>query len=91
MGVWALQGEYAALVTAGVLSFEDGLRLVKLRGEKMQSLVEEAARAPGGRRHGMLSVAGLERDVLERICQEAATEARKQRKEETLRETWQVG
>ncbi|MDZ7295574.1 MAG: ACP S-malonyltransferase, partial [candidate division KSB1 bacterium] len=29
-------GEYSALVAAGALSFEDGLRLVKRRGELMQ-------------------------------------------------------
>merc|ERR1719487_2532568 len=29
-------GEYTALCMAGVLTFEDGLKLVKLRGEAMQ-------------------------------------------------------
>ncbi len=29
-------GEYSALVAAGALTFEDGLRLVRLRGELMQ-------------------------------------------------------
>ena len=58
-------GEYTALTFAGALSFEDGLRLVKLRAEAMQ------AAAADGPPQGMLSVVGLERPVLERLCLEA--------------------
>merc|ERR1719272_2218830 len=50
-------GEYTALCAAGVFSFEDGLKLVKLRGEAMQ----EAA-AIGDQL--MLSVAGLDKAKL---------------------------
>jgi [acyl-carrier-protein] S-malonyltransferase len=57
-------GEYTALCAAGVFSFEDGLKLVKLRGEAMQ----EAA-AIGDQ--NMLSVAGLEKPVLQDLCQKA--------------------
>jgi len=57
-------GEYTALCAAGVMTFEDGLRLVKLRGEAMQ----EAA-AVGKQK--MLSVAGLEREKLEELCKQA--------------------
>mmetsp|Transcript_90748 Transcript_90748/g.194638 ORF Transcript_90748/g.194638 Transcript_90748/m.194638 type:complete len:494 (-) Transcript_90748:209-1690(-) len=57
-------GEYTALCAAGVLSFEDALKLVKLRGEAMQ----EAA-AIG--KQAMLSVVGLERNVLEGLCTQA--------------------
>jgi len=60
-------GEYTALCAAGVFSFEDGLKLVKLRGEAMQ----EAA-ATGSKKQLMLSVAGLEKDKLEPLCREAA-------------------
>ncbi len=35
-------GEYSALVTAGVLSFEEGLKLVKIRSEQMQAATEDA-------------------------------------------------
>eukprot|EP00249_Psilotum_nudum_P018593 c26879_g1_i1 orf=354-1481(+) len=35
-------GEYTALAFAGVFSFEDGLKLVKLRGEAMQALCDAA-------------------------------------------------
>lgn len=54
-------GEYTALAAAGVFSFEDGLRLVHLRGQAM----EEAARAQAGT---MASVLGLELPDLESLC-----------------------
>eukprot|EP00898_Chlorokybus_atmophyticus_P005012 jgi/Chlat1/5511/Chrsp360S05337 len=47
-------GEYPALVFAGALSFEDALKLVKVRAESM------AAAAQLGRPHKMLSVIGLD-------------------------------
>ena len=53
-------GEYTALVFAGVLSFEDALRVVQQRGQAMQ----EAADAALG---GMVSILGLERPLVERI------------------------
>jgi len=58
-------GEYTALCAAGVVDFEDGLRLVKLRGEAMQ----EAATAS---QQLMVSVVGLERIVLDDLCDKAA-------------------
>mmetsp|Transcript_173457 Transcript_173457/g.421900 ORF Transcript_173457/g.421900 Transcript_173457/m.421900 type:complete len:411 (-) Transcript_173457:276-1508(-) len=58
-------GEYTALCAAGVMSFEDGLKLVKLRGEAMQE-------AAGLGKQLMLSVAGLEKDKLQPLCVEAA-------------------
>jgi len=61
-------GEYTALCVAGVFSFEDGLKLVKLRGEAM----EEAANTGG--KQLMLSVAGLEGDKLKALCAEALKE-----------------
>eukprot|EP00747_Dinoflagellata_sp_TGD_P162659 gnl/TRDRNA2_/TRDRNA2_180506_c0_seq1.p1 gnl/TRDRNA2_/TRDRNA2_180506_c0~~gnl/TRDRNA2_/TRDRNA2_180506_c0_seq1.p1 ORF type:complete len:556 (-),score=178.71 gnl/TRDRNA2_/TRDRNA2_180506_c0_seq1:73-1740(-) len=57
-------GEYTALAAAGVLSFEDGLRLVKLRGEAMQKATDLVPQS-------MCSVAGLERAKVDKICQEA--------------------
>ena len=57
-------GEYTALVFAGAMSFEDGLRVVKARAESMK-----AAAAAGD--HGMLSVVGLADDAL-RTCVEDA-------------------
>mmetsp|Transcript_43898 Transcript_43898/g.77738 ORF Transcript_43898/g.77738 Transcript_43898/m.77738 type:complete len:406 (-) Transcript_43898:190-1407(-) len=60
-------GEYTALCQAGVFSFEDGLKLVKLRGEAMQEAAQLGKQA-------MLSVAGLEKGVLEKLCEEAKKE-----------------
>lgn len=59
-------GEYTALVAAGVLSFEDGLNLVKIRGEAMQKATEAVPQA-------MCSVAGLDRTKVDRLCEEAKT------------------
>ncbi|WP_042877455.1 malonate decarboxylase subunit epsilon [Cupriavidus necator] len=50
-------GAYAAAVTAGVLSFADALRLVRLRGELM------AQAYPQG--YGMTAIIGLDRSRLE--------------------------
>merc|ERR1711933_646719 len=58
-------GEYTALCTAGVFSFEDGLKLVMLRGEAMQE-------AAGLGKQAMLSVAGIEKAKLEQLCKQAA-------------------
>jgi [acyl-carrier-protein] S-malonyltransferase len=61
-------GEYTALCVAGVFSFEDALMLVKIRGEAMQ----EAATTQG--KQLMLSVAGLDRATLDKICEESRKE-----------------
>ncbi len=58
-------GEYTALVTAGALSFEDGLRLVKLRGEEMQ-------KAGTVNKGTMAAVIGLDTMLTEESCKEAA-------------------
>lgn len=57
-------GEYTALVFAGVLDFEAGLRLVRQRGEAMQQAADATP-------SGMLSILGLDRDRVVAICQEA--------------------
>jgi [acyl-carrier-protein] S-malonyltransferase len=58
-------GELSALTAAGALSFEDGLRLVRLRGELMKHAGEIS---PGG----MAAILGLDLDALDRICIEAS-------------------
>merc|ERR1712217_711832 len=58
-------GEYTAICCAGVLDFEECLKLVKIRGEAMQAATEL-------RPQSMCSVAGLDRPTLEKLCVEAA-------------------
>jgi len=54
-------GEYTALAAAEAFSFEDGLRLVRLRGLAMQGASDQCA-------SGMTSVMGMEQAALEKIC-----------------------
>lgn len=56
-------GEFSALVVAGALSFEDGLRLVAKRAMAMQKCCENE---PGG----MAAILALEDEVVEKVCQE---------------------
>jgi len=58
-------GEYSALVAAGALSFEEGLRLVKIRGELMQRAGEIQ---PGT----MAAIIGLDFDQTREICDAVA-------------------
>ncbi len=60
-------GEYSALVAAGSLDFEEGLRLTRRRGELMAGV---AARTGGM----MAAVLGLPAEEVERICGEAAAD-----------------
>lgn len=57
-------GEYTALCYAGALGFEEGLRIVRLRGEKMH----EACEAEPGT---MASILGLDRDGVRQACERA--------------------
>jgi [acyl-carrier-protein] S-malonyltransferase len=54
-------GEYSALVYAGALTFEDALRLVRLRGELMQ---QAGVEQPGT----MAAVVGLEPGIVAEVC-----------------------
>ena len=58
-------GEFSALVAAGALSFEDGLRLVAARAMAMQKACEAA---PGT----MAAVIGLPNENIEKICAEVS-------------------
>jgi [acyl-carrier-protein] S-malonyltransferase len=54
-------GEFSALVAAGCLSFEDGLRLVAARADAMQKACEQN---PGT----MAAILGLEDAIVEEVC-----------------------
>ena len=56
-------GEFSALVAAGALDFEDGLRLVSIRARAMQKACEAN---PGA----MAAILALPADVVETICAE---------------------
>tara|TARA_B110000091_G_scaffold2919_1_gene2836 strand:+ start:1492 stop:2373 length:882 start_codon:yes stop_codon:yes gene_type:complete len=56
-------GEFSALVSAGYLSFEDGLSLVSKRALAMQKACEQNPST-------MAAVLGLENEVVEKICNE---------------------
>ena len=59
-------GEFSALVAAGALSFEDGLRLVAARANAMQKACEAN---PGT----MAAIIGLPDEQVEEICSEVST------------------
>ncbi|MEG9533171.1 ACP S-malonyltransferase [Mannheimia indoligenes] len=60
-------GEYSALVCAGVLNFQDAIKLVELRGNAMQ----EAVPAGSGT---MYAIIGLDNEAIIKACEQAATE-----------------
>jgi [acyl-carrier-protein] S-malonyltransferase len=57
-------GEYTAMVFAGVMDFEAGLRLVQERGAAMQAASDATP-------SGMVSILGLERVQVEALCEKA--------------------
>ena len=59
-------GEFSALVSAGVLSFEDGLRLVQARANAMQKACDE-------QESGMAAIIGLDDEIIKEICSEMDT------------------
>eukprot|EP00931_Biecheleriopsis_adriatica_P103701 TRINITY_DN78503_c0_g1_i1.p1 TRINITY_DN78503_c0_g1~~TRINITY_DN78503_c0_g1_i1.p1 ORF type:complete len:438 (-),score=109.19 TRINITY_DN78503_c0_g1_i1:6-1286(-) len=60
-------GEYNSIWLSGVMTFEDCLRVVRVRADAMQ---EESNRTP----QAMISVAGLDLQALENFCEQAARE-----------------
>ncbi|MCC6491726.1 MAG: ACP S-malonyltransferase [Pirellulales bacterium] len=57
-------GEYTALVFAGGMDFDTGLRLVRERGLAMQAASDATP-------SGMVSILGLDREQIEGLCDEA--------------------
>lgn len=60
-------GEFSALVAAGAISFEDGLRLVYARAMAMQNACEMAPST-------MAAIIALPDETIEQICEEISTE-----------------
>lgn len=60
-------GEYSALVCAGVLNFQDAIKLVELRGNAMQEAVPAGSGA-------MYAIIGLDNEAIIAACEQAATE-----------------
>jgi [acyl-carrier-protein] S-malonyltransferase len=57
-------GEYTAMTFAGVMEFEEGLNVVRQRGEAMQD-------ASDANPSGMVSILGLEVEKVQALCDEA--------------------
>lgn len=60
-------GEYSALIAAGSFSFEDGIRLIKIRGELMEAAAKEF---PGK----MAAVLGLSTEKIQEVCLSSGAE-----------------
>jgi [acyl-carrier-protein] S-malonyltransferase len=60
-------GEYSALCAAGMFTLADTAKLLRIRGEAMQ------AATPAGT-GGMAAILGVDTDVLQAICEQAAKE-----------------
>jgi len=60
-------GEFTALTAAGAMSFEDGIRLVRQRGQFMQ----EACEATQG---GMAAIIGLDEATTREVCAQSGVE-----------------
>ena len=58
-------GEYAALVAAGALTFEDAVKLVSIRGKIMQEFIPLGVGA-------MAAIVGLDDETVESICHQAS-------------------
>lgn len=56
-------GEYSALINSGAISFEDGVKIVKKRGELMQELCPEG-------NWSMLAILGLDEANVLNVCNE---------------------
>jgi [acyl-carrier-protein] S-malonyltransferase len=57
-------GEYTALYAAGIIGFEDAIRLVQKRGQAMQAAADASEGA-------MVSIVGLDEETVNKLCAEA--------------------
>ena len=59
-------GEYTALAASGIVSLEDGIKIVRKRGQVMQKAADSMD-------SGMAAVLGLEDEVVEKACSEVTS------------------
>lgn len=64
-------GEYSALCFAGAISFEDGVKITKARGEAMQAASDAVD-------SGMVSVIGLKKEKVKELCEAASEQSGEQ-------------
>jgi [acyl-carrier-protein] S-malonyltransferase len=64
-------GEYTALCIAGAFSFEDGLKLVMLRGAAMQDAADAIKQPDGSPGSGMVALIGADEPQAVEVCQRA--------------------
>lgn len=60
-------GEYGALIYAGIISFEDGIKLIQKRGYYMGNMLPDE-------KYSMAAVIGLESEKIEEVCEEISKE-----------------
>lgn len=62
-------GEYSALIYSGIITFEDGIKLIKKRGYFMGNLIPKE-------KFLMAAVIGLESGKIEKVCKEISNEGK---------------
>lgn len=60
-------GEYGALIYAGIISFEDGIKLIQKRGYYMENMIPDE-------KFSMAAVIGLDSKKIEEVCKQIAQE-----------------
>lgn len=60
-------GEYGALIYAGIISFEDGIKLIQKRGYYMGNMLPD-------KKYSMVAVIGLDSEKIEEVCEEISKE-----------------
>lgn len=60
-------GEYGALIYAGIISFEDGIKLIQKRGYYMGNMLPDE-------KNSMAAVIGLDSEKIEEVCEEISKE-----------------
>jgi len=62
-------GEYGALIYSGILSFEEGIKLIQKRGKYMGTMLPKE-------QFSMVAVIGLESEKIEEVCEELSKQGK---------------